>query len=117
MKTGRKTERNGAFCHHNVYVVELDPSVRENRRFKAANPDCEADKPCLYVGVTGLTPEERFGRHKAGIQCSWFVKKYGIRLLPELYEYLNPMPYEAAAEMESDLADDLRAAGHGVWQH
>ncbi len=117
MRQEKETEKNGASCHHNVYVVELDPSVRRNRRFMEANPDCSEDKPCVYVGMTGLTPEERFARHKSGIQCSWFVKKYGIRLLPELYAYLNPMPYEAAAEMEFDLAEDLRAAGYGVWQH
>ena len=42
------------------------------------------------------------------------VKRYGIRLLPELYEHLNPMPYEAAAEMEKDSAEDLRRAGYTV---
>ena len=30
-------------------------------------------------------------------------EKYGIRLMPELYEHLNPMPFEAAAQMEKDL--------------
>jgi hypothetical protein len=39
------------------------------------------------------------------------VKKYGIRLMPELYEHLNPMPFEAAAQMEKDLTKDLRAEG------
>jgi hypothetical protein len=38
----------------------------------------------------------------------------GIRLLPELYEHLNPMPFEAAARMEVDLAEDLRRAGYTV---
>ena len=42
------------------------------------------------------------------------VTRYGIRLLPELYAHLNPMPYEAAAQMEHDLADDLRRAGYTV---
>lgn len=41
-------------------------------------------------------------------------QKYGIRLMPELYEYLNPMPFEAAAQMEKDLAADLRAEGYTV---
>ena len=36
------------------------------------------------------------------------------RLMPELYEYLNPMPFEAAAQMEKDLAEDLRAEGYTV---
>ncbi|RPI00907.1 MAG: hypothetical protein EHM64_16515 [Ignavibacteriae bacterium] len=103
--------------HHNVYVVELDPSVRDNLRFVKANPNCSTKLPCLYIGLTGLTPEERFARHKAGVQDSYIVKRYGLRLLPEMYEYLNPMPYEAAAEMEVELAEDLRAAGHGVWQN
>lgn len=102
--------------HHSVYVVELDPSVRENRHFAAANPDCSPDMPCVYVGLTGLKPEERFARHRAGIQPSRIVKRYGLRLLPEVYEHLNPMPYEAAARMEIELAEDLRAEGYGVWQ-
>jgi hypothetical protein len=42
------------------------------------------------------------------------VKRYGLRLLPELYEHLNPMPFEAAAKMEMDLAEDLRQAGYTV---
>jgi len=42
------------------------------------------------------------------------VKRHGIRLLPELYAHLNPMPFEAAAQMEKDLAEDLRRAGYTV---
>ena len=36
--------------------------------------------------------------------------------LPELYEVYNPMPYEAAREMEVELAIGLREEGYGVWQ-
>ena len=64
--------------------------------------------------MTGLTPEERFANHKADIKDSPLVKRYGIRLLPELYSHLNPMPFEAAAQMEMDLAEDLRVAGYKV---
>ena len=42
------------------------------------------------------------------------VKRYGLRLLPEPYEHLDPMPYAAAAQMEKDLAEDLRQAGYTV---
>ena len=42
------------------------------------------------------------------------LKRYGLRLVPELYAHLNPMPFEAAAEMEKDLAEDLRRAGYTV---
>ena len=66
------------------------------------------------MGMTGLTPEDRFANHKAGVKSSSLVKRYGIRLLPELYEHLNPMPYEVAAQMEKDLAEDLRRAGYTV---
>jgi hypothetical protein len=64
--------------------------------------------------MTGLSVQDRFQNHKAGRKTAWFVKDYGIRLMPELYEYLNPMPYEAAAQMEKDLAEDLRADGYTV---
>jgi len=37
-----------------------------------------------------------------------------IRLTPELYAHLNRMPFEAAAEMEKDLAEDSRRAGYEV---
>jgi hypothetical protein len=64
--------------------------------------------------MTGLAPEMRFANHKAGIKSASLVKRYGVRLLPELYEHLNPMPFEAAVQMEMDLAEDLRRAGYTV---
>ena len=65
-------------------------------------------------GLRRLKPEERFANHKAGTKAAWVVKRYGLRLLPELYEHLNPMPFEAAVQMEQDLAEDLRRAGYTV---
>jgi hypothetical protein len=52
----------------------------------------------------------------AGVQANRFVLKYGVRLLPELYECYNPMPYDAARDMEVELAIGLREAGYAVWQ-
>ena len=100
--------------HHNVYVVELDPEVAKIRKVLAANPNRDPQKPCVYVGLTGLTPEERFANHKAGVKAASVVKRYGFRLLPELYAHLNPMPYPAAVQMEKDLAEDLRREGYTV---
>ncbi len=100
--------------HHNVYVVLLDSAVGRLRKVRSANPCRVPEKPCVYVGMTGLTPEERFSNHKAGIKDAWVVQRYGVRLCPELYEHLNPMPFEAATQMEKDLADDLRRAGYTV---
>jgi hypothetical protein len=84
------------------------------RKVSAENPKRDPNLPCLYVGMSGLTPEERFDHHKAGIKDASLVKRYGTRLLPELYAHLNPMPFEAAAQMEEDLAEDLRRAGYTV---
>lgn len=102
--------------HHHVYVVELSERVWNLAAFRRANPDHDPRRPCVYVGMTGLDPDLRFDRHKAGVQANRYVQQYGLRLLPELYEVYNPMPYEAAREMEVELAIGLREAGYGVWQ-
>jgi hypothetical protein len=64
--------------------------------------------------MTGLPPEKRFANHKQGIKSASVVKRHGLRLLPEMYAHLNPMPFEAAAQMEQDLAGDLRRVGYTV---
>ena len=116
MKAPRKPARRAARQHHHVYVVELAKAVIYEPRFHKANPNYDPTRPCVYVGMTGLTPEKRFAKHKAGVKANRFVERYGLRLLPELYAYANPMPYEAAREMEVDLAIALREQGYGVWQ-
>jgi hypothetical protein len=100
--------------HHNVYVVLLDPQVLRDPRIRRANPKRDPAKPCVYVGMTGLSPEERFQNHKAGIKAARVVQRHGVRLMPELFECLNPMPFDAAAQMERDLAEDLRSQGYTV---
>ena len=102
--------------HHHVYVVELHPDVLQETKFRKCNPGYVEGKPCVYVGMTGLDPDVRFDKHKAGIQANRYVFKYGLRLLPDLYEGFNPMPYPEAAEREVDIGIDLRSAGFGVWQ-
>jgi hypothetical protein len=102
--------------HYSVYVVELSPEVLQHGRFRRANPDYDAMKPCVYVGMTGLSPDVRFDKHKAGIQSNRFVMLYGLRLMPELYQVYNPMPYDGARDMEVELAIALREKGYGVWQ-
>lgn len=106
-----------AAFHHHVYVVELDPAVLDLRLFHRANPDRDPARPLVYVGMTGTSPEERFAQHRAGVKAGrGIVRRFGVRLLPELYAHLNPLPYAAAAEMERDLAEELRGEGFGVWQ-
>jgi hypothetical protein len=102
--------------HHHVYVVELADRVWNEASFRRANPEHRLGQPFVYVGMTGLDPDLRFDKHKAGIQANRFVREYGVRLLPELYAVFNPMPYDAAREMEVELAIGLRELGYGVWQ-
>src|SRR2546423_9060948 len=100
--------------HRNGYVILLDPKVANHRSIWRMNPKRDPKKPCVYVGMSGLPPEHRFENHKHGYKAAWVVEKYGVRLLPELYEHLNPMPYEAALQMELELAEDLRNEGYTV---
>ena len=88
--------------HHNVYVVYL------------RNPKGDG-KAGYYVGMTGLTPEERLRNHKAGIKASSIVKRFGERLVPKLYAHLNPMSYKDALAMEKQLFEELKARGFLVF--
>ena len=85
--------------HHHVYVVYLRNPKRDGRAG-------------YYVGMTGLTPDERFANHKNGIKAAGVVKRFGERLVPKLYAHLNPMTYGQALKMEQQLAEELRAAGY-----
>lgn len=102
--------------HHHVYVVLLSDEAWDSARFRRANPDYLLGQPLVYVGMTGLDPDVRFDKHKAGLQANRFVQRYGLRLLPHLYARYNPMSYEAARDMEVELGIALRARGFGVWQ-
>ncbi len=102
--------------HYYVYVIELSKDVLFEGKFKKCNPDYILGKPCVYVGMTGLNPDVRFDKHKAGIQSNRYVKQYGLQLLPDLYEGFNPMAYADASDKEVEIGIDLRSAGFGVWQ-
>ena len=95
-------------------MILLEPAVAEHPSVLRCNSNRDPAKPCVYVGMTGLPVEHRFENHKKGYKSAWTVKKYGIRLMPKLYEHLNPMPFEVAAQMEKDLSEDLCAEGYTV---
>lgn len=88
--------------HHSVYVVYL------------RNPKSDG-RAGYYVGMTGLTPEQRFENHKKGIKAARVVRKFGVRLVPKLYAHLNPMSYMKAIAMEGVLAESLRRRGYVVY--
>jgi predicted GIY-YIG superfamily endonuclease len=102
MKKKSQPKRSRRFDHHSVYVVYL------------RNPRGDG-KAGYYVGMTGLSPQQRFENHKNGIKAARVVRRFGERLVPKLYEHLNPMPFEKALEMESILADSLRKRGYVVY--
>ena len=79
--------------HYSVYVIELAPEVRHIARFRRSNPDYMLGKLFVYVGMTGLDIDQRFDKHKAGIQSSRYAR-----------------------DMEVELGIALREAGYGVWQ-
>ena len=103
--------------HYHVYVIKLDGAVLNHRKFKEANPQHHPLKACVYVGMTGLSPTERYAQHKRGYKSGKYVHQYGTKLLPKLYERYNPMTYEEAVERERLLADHLRKQGFAVWQN
>ncbi len=88
-------------ARHHVYVIELDPAVLQHAKFRTANPDHDPRKPALYVGMTGLDPETRFERHKYGVKDNAYVRRYGMRLRPDLYAGLNPEVSRARAAARS----------------
>jgi hypothetical protein len=114
-RTFRQLRATSESAHHySVYVVLLHPNAAKSAKLKKVNPAADPAKPCVYVGMTGLTPAERLRHHRRGEKAAPQVRRHGIRLMPELYEWLNPMPFEAAVQMEQDLAEDLRRQGYMV---
>ena len=104
-------------AHHNVYVVELDPEAAEDPEFAAANPEMIPGGLCLYVGLTGLSPEKRFRNHRRGHKAARIVCRHGRRLLPAYYRQYNPVPFEVGRVLEPWLAARLRDRRFGVWQN
>jgi predicted GIY-YIG superfamily endonuclease len=89
---GERTSR------HSLYVILLhDPRRR--------------DPWGLYVGQTSRDPDWRFDQHKAGYKASGAVRRFGVRLLPEAVEHLNPLRGWESLDLEAALAEALRDAG------
>src|SRR5207244_548192 len=83
---------------HSVYVILLHDPARNGRWG-------------LYVGQTSRDPDWRFDQHKSGYKASRAVRRFGVRLMPNLVEHLNPMKGWEALELEAALASAFRDAG------
>jgi hypothetical protein len=94
----RATTAGARGAGHSVYVVLLKDSRRLGRWG-------------LYVGETSRDPDLRFDQHKSGYKASGPVRRFGIRLLPDLVEHLNPLRRWEAIDLEPALAQAFRDAG------
>ena len=98
------------------YVIELGREVLAEPKFAARNPEHRDDKPCVYVGQTACSPEERFAQHKAGHKANRYAHRYGVRLRPRLAARHGPFETrEEAEKAETALAERLRTRGYAVW--
>lgn len=97
-RESRATTRGEPGATHSVYVVLLQDSARR-------------DSFGLYVGQTSRDPDLRFDQHKAGYKASGAVRRFGVRLLPELSDHLTPIRGWEALELEAALAEAFRQVG------
>jgi hypothetical protein len=65
----------------------------------------------LYVGQTSRDPDQRFDQHMSGYKASGAVRRFGMRLLPEIVAHLNPLRAWESVELEAALAEGFIAAG------
>lgn len=92
---------------YSVYVIELSDDIGPRQR---------PDKPCVYIGQTAHSPEERFDQHRRGHKAARCVQKYGVRLRTRLYQAWNPIPTrEEALSAEVRLAARLERRGFTVF--
>ena len=96
---------------YSVYVIELRREVLEKKKFAEANPDCHGDKPCVYVGQTALSPEERFAQHRAGKKCNPYARDFGKKLRPKLSAHYGPYETRRAAEKAEEARGASAPAG------
>jgi hypothetical protein len=99
---------------YSVYVILVDEYVGTLPQMRLRNPRRNPSKPCVYIGLTPLDVGRRFDFREATPKTEWRVHQYGVRLMPELYENLNPMTHDRALQTARKLADDLRTKGFGV---
>ena len=86
-----------------VYVIELKRAAGRRR---------DPRIPWVYVGSSARSPEERLRQHRRGYKSSGLVKRFALRLRPDLYEDLEPFRgSKAACRAETERAKELAACG------
>jgi hypothetical protein len=86
-----------------VYVIELDRAAGRRR---------DPRIPWVYVGSSARAAEERFAQHRRGYKSSGIVKRFALRLRPDLYDDLPAFPGSRTAQRaEEERARELAACG------
>jgi hypothetical protein len=86
-----------------IYVIELAPEAGRRR---------DPRIPWVYVGSSARDPEIRFEQHRRGYKSSGLVKRFAVRLRPDLYDDIEPIRGSAKArEAELERAHELAACG------
>jgi hypothetical protein len=84
-------------------VIELAPEAGRRR---------DPRIPWVYVGSSARDPEIRFEQHRRGYKSSGLVKRFAVRLRPDLYDDIAPIRGSAKArEAELERARELAACG------
>ena len=114
LRTGTREMSTDRTLRYSIYVVLLDEYVGTIPQMRRRNPKRDPSKPYVYVGLTSLSVNGRFNFLRATSKYEWRLHKFGVRLMPELYDSLAPMTCKQALQTAKKLADNLRAEGFGV---
>src|SRR5262245_16935742 len=86
-----------------VYVIELERAAGRRR---------DPRIPWVYVGSSARPPERRFEQHRDGYRSARLVKRFALRLRPDLYEDLPAFPgSKTACRAEHERARELADCG------
>ena len=77
------TERE---LRYSVYVVLPDEYVGTLPQMRRRNPERDPSKPFVYVGAPSLPMDLRFDFRRGTPEHEWRLHKFGVRLMPELYD-------------------------------
>jgi len=112
----RRSSLDRKYPRCRVYAVELSPDACQHPGFLDGNPSYQIGQPCVYIGMTSLTPEKRLAVHRSGIG-SEIVLLHGLRLRPDLIPAFAAKPRYQAMRLEREITRKLRSRGMGTWQH
>jgi len=90
-----------------VYVIELTPDAGRRR---------DPRIPWVYVGSSARDPEIRFDQHQRGYKSSGLVRRFALRLRPDLYDDLDPFSGSKTAQ-HAELARARELARYGFVAH